>query len=78
MFQSLASYFYGSTADTSDQARKESDTTVNGTIGEAAQLDKSVRVERPQNLVTRPCDEHNDDDESEVSDWLLVDKEGEF
>lgn len=71
MFQSLTSYFYGSTADTSDQA-----TTNDNLKCEAAQLDKSVRVERIPNLVTKPCDEHDDEDESEVSDWLLVDKEG--
>lgn len=77
MFQSLTSYFYGSTADTSDQQLEATNAKLAGVNGEAAaQIDRSVRVERQQNLVTRPCDEHDDDEESEVSDWLLVDKEG--
>lgn len=70
MFQSLASYFYGST--------NENDApTASQELVATAQLDKNaLPVEKTPRLVTKPCDEHDDEDETEVSDWLLVDKEG--
>lgn len=70
MFQSLASYFYGST--------NENDAPTAGQdLVATAQLDKNAPpVEQTPRLVTKPCDEHDDEDETEVSDWLLVDKEG--
>lgn len=92
MFQSLASYFYGSTSENDNHPDSSSSNNINNGGGiststgapslelvASAQLDKNAQpVERTLRLVTKPCDEHDDADEAEVSDWLLVDKEGTF
>lgn len=84
MFQSLASYFYGSPNDSDQPAATTTTTTMTTMAGDqlmaSARLDESaMSVERQPRLVTKPCDEHDDEAESdEVSDWLLVDKEGAF
>lgn len=87
MFQSLASYFYGSTSESDNQpdsTRSSSNNIGSSSTGApslelvaSAQLDKNAKpAVKTTRLVTKPCDEHNDADETEVSDWLLVDKEG--
>lgn len=80
MFQSLASYFYGSTAENDEQHPAANNSSLNGQdLVASAQLDKNAQpVEKTPRLVTKPCDEHDDEDETEVSDWLLVDKEGMY
>lgn len=72
MFQSLASYFYGTTSDTSEITT----TTTTSDNQQDPTVDVLAAVPTAANFVAKPLTNNNIVGEDIDSDWLIVDKDG--